>query len=388
MAIHPFASIVAGGDEGGTLHLARLIGIEPGPPIVTAWEDPHGGLAVACAACRETLQLDPGSLGSSIRCPRPGCEVELQVNPFLMRAPAGPTAGIDQPRTTIPPAPARADPSRTGQAVPTLADLIDQAGLRSVQDEPGVYTIQFEGSRVARLPVYIEQPRDGEALAYASLPSPGMFGGEAALRSLLSISFRADYVKAVRFLDGELAFAVEQPMSLLSPARIRGLARGLAAMADVKKGDLADDDGWNRRLLACQLAQAADITVDPAEALAAIRSLADRSGLSVSDVGRASCWIGLTAGGHPLAVAVRVGERVISIVAPLGGANPKGNRRSYLQRLLELNWEADVGRIGLGMDGEAALLYEVPEVDEGLLDRVAEQFGLLLAGIIRLAEGR
>jgi hypothetical protein len=165
---------------------------------------------------------------------------------------------------------------------------------------------------------------------------------------------------------------------------------GLAALGDLRKGDLADAPGWERRLLACRLAQAADIALDPTQATAALRDLAAAAGLPVREVGPGAVVVALEpeGAGTPLQVVARVGEHLVSLVAYLGGAKPKGNKGAYLRRMLELNRAADVARAGLDGDGEVALLYEVPEVAPDLLARVREQFGVLLAGVLALERGR
>ena len=89
----------------------------------------------------------------------------------------------------------------------------------------------------------------------------------------------------------------------------------------------------------------------------------------------------------PLQVVARAGEHLVSLVAFLGGAKPNGNKSAYLRRMLELNRAADVARAGLDDDGDVALLYEVPAIAPDLFDRVREQFGKLLGGVVALERG-
>ena len=253
----------------------------------------------------------------------------------------------------------------------------------------GALALRFAGSRAERLVVHARTLASGLAFFAVALPKPGMFGAEADLRGLLGASFRADYVKALVFPDGELAFVAEQPLALLTPARVHGLVAGLAALADVQKGDLADAPGWDRRLAACRLAQAADITIDPVAASAAIRAVAGAAGLPIEEGGTGALIVDLDplGVGARLRLVVRVNDHLVSIIGFLGDAKPKGNRTAYLRRMLELNRAADVARLALDGDGDVALLYEVPEVLPDLFDRVRDQFGPLLVGLVALEHG-
>ena len=107
------------------------------------------------------------------------------------------------------------------------------------------------------------------------------------------------------------------------------------------------------------------------------------------EIGRGACWISLGLPGiaEPLDVGARPGEHVLSVIAYLRGTKPRGNQGAYMRRLLELSRDADVARIGLDGDGDVSLIYEVPEVHPGLLDRVGTQFSLLIAGLVELERG-
>jgi len=415
VALHPSAPVVACGDAGGGVHLAHLVGIDLGPLVVTASEN-LGTLTVRCPACRQPFRLDPERLGERVTCRRLTCTTELQINPFVIhagsaRVPTGEATHSEPPATSVVTASAptprlvepasdaeylnqppvdRAVPALAARATPTLADLVARSGLRCRDAGGGSLALPFAGTRAEQLVVHARTLGGGVAFFAVSLPQPGLFGGEAALRSLLGVSFRADYVKALVYPDGELALACEQELALLSPDRVHGLVAGLAALGDVRKGDLGDAPGWERRLLACRRAQAADIALDPDQASAALRSLAAAGGLPVREVGPGALVVALEpeGAGTPLQVVARVSERLVSLVAYLGDTKPKGNRSAYLRRMLELNRAADVARLGLDADGDVALLYEVPEVGPDLLDRVREQFGRLLAGVLALEGGR
>ena len=123
--------------------------------------------------------------------------------------------------------------------------------------------------------------------------------------------------------------------------------------------------------------------------MAAIRSLAAAGGLHVEDAQAGAMVVDLDVlgGGSPLRVVTRVSNRLVSNIAFLGDARPKGDKAAYLRRMLELNRAADIARLALDTDGDVALLYEVSEVGPDLFDRVREQFGQLLWGVLALERG-
>jgi WD40 repeat protein len=444
VAAHPSSLLVATGDRAGNLCLAELVDVVCGPLAVTALDE-GTGLEVRCPSCRVPLATRPSALGSAGSCPwctaplRTGLRVGLGSSGWVSRP--GPQPRPDERQTPLTglmqaveailaegePARDRARPPTFdgtpvpepgGAAIPelppptkpwlnapvkespvtrmpqaaivSLSGLLAASGLRYEEEGGGTYNIGFEGSRADALSVRAMALRNELAFLVVQLPKPGLFGGDPVLRRLLEVSFRADYVKALAFEGGELALACEQPLALLTPTRLRGLVRGLATLADVRGRDLGDADGWGRRLLACRLAQGSDLSVDRAGATAALRALAGAGGLAIRerDSGLVVVDLPLAGLGRPLALLIRVSERLVSAVAFLGDVKPKGNKGAYMRRLLELNRAADVARLGLDNDGDVALLYEVPDVDPGLFDRVREQFGSLLAALVALEQGR
>jgi sarcosine oxidase gamma subunit len=91
LALHSWQPLAACGDTAGSVYLIDLVGIEYGPIIVTA-VDFGDGPKVRCRFCLEHLPLDPGWLGQVIKCPRPGCDGRLRVNPFIAGPPQKPRA--------------------------------------------------------------------------------------------------------------------------------------------------------------------------------------------------------------------------------------------------------------------------------------------------------
>jgi len=84
VAFHPSAPMVVCGDKGGGVHLARLVGIQLGPLLVTAAIRGHE-LAVRCPACRETFPVQRDRLGAETTCPRPVCGTRLRINTSLLQ---------------------------------------------------------------------------------------------------------------------------------------------------------------------------------------------------------------------------------------------------------------------------------------------------------------
>ena len=89
VVFHPFAPMLACGDSGGNVHLARLIGIELGPLVVTARDQSRGlfradDLTVRCPACRDSFPVTPAQLGTQLTCPNSACGRALRLNQFTL----------------------------------------------------------------------------------------------------------------------------------------------------------------------------------------------------------------------------------------------------------------------------------------------------------------
>ena len=100
VAFHPSAPMLACGDSGGGVHLARLIGIDLGPLVVTAAVQ-GDELRVRCPACREAFAVERDHLGTETACPQPACGTRLRVNSFVLRPLpplAPPSAPPERPR--------------------------------------------------------------------------------------------------------------------------------------------------------------------------------------------------------------------------------------------------------------------------------------------------
>ncbi len=380
----------------------------PGPqPRPEERQTPLTGLRQAVEAILAGREPAPDGAGPSTfdGSPEPGppaaapSELPPPAEPWLntpLKEPLTPLAVVGRPApavaSALEPTPAAGftpEPTPPAGARPSLAGLLAASGLRYEELDAGRYGMDFLGVRAGSLTVHATAVRNELAFLFVRLPRPGRFGGDAALRALLQVSVRADYAKALSFPGDDLAIACEQPLALLTPVRLAGLARGLAALGDAQSRDLGDADGWGRRLLACRLAQA-EIALDPAAAMAAFRGFVAAAGLPLRDVGPGVVVMELRGlgGAMPLRVVTQVTERVVSLVASLADARPRGNKGSYMRRLLEMNRFADVARAGLDSDGHVTLVYETPEVDAGLLERVRDQFGGLLEGVIGLEQGR
>lgn len=83
LEVHPRIPVVGCGDDGGTVYLIELVGVEYGPIIVTGLAR-DGRLAVRCPACRDEVGLEQTQLGREIACPRRSCAGRMRINPFVL----------------------------------------------------------------------------------------------------------------------------------------------------------------------------------------------------------------------------------------------------------------------------------------------------------------
>jgi WD40 repeat protein len=84
LAVHPWLPRIACGDEVGALHVVDLVGVEYGPIVVTATER-AGQLTARCPACGYEERWDQGELGCVVSCRTAGCNLDLRINPFVLR---------------------------------------------------------------------------------------------------------------------------------------------------------------------------------------------------------------------------------------------------------------------------------------------------------------
>lgn len=83
LAVHPSQPVVACGDMSGAVYVVELVGAAYGPLYVTA-VDRGEGPTVRCPACQTQSPLSPEYLGAQAHCPKPDCDVEWRVNPFVI----------------------------------------------------------------------------------------------------------------------------------------------------------------------------------------------------------------------------------------------------------------------------------------------------------------
>ena len=82
LAFHPAKPIAIFTDAARGVYPVDLVGIDYGPPVVTA-VDLGSGPTVRCPACFETFSLQETWLGKEMDCPGEGCSGRLKINPFL-----------------------------------------------------------------------------------------------------------------------------------------------------------------------------------------------------------------------------------------------------------------------------------------------------------------
>jgi hypothetical protein len=235
----------------------------------------------------------------------------------------------------------------------SLVECLDDAGLHYTPQGGGVLRLPFAGERAATVYVDAKESADGLALFKVDLPEfTGFWGKAKFLQNLLKLSYSADYAKGIALSENDFALAIEVPATAQTPSVCAGLLRSLAALGDVTVGDLGDTNAWNRRLEECKNVL---ITVFAEQARTEMHALLERAGLS---------WLPglyvLDVGGDTRQLALNVTSRVISLQVPLEGTNPGGDR-ARLTRLLQLNLEANVAKVGMQPNGDLILLYEVPQ---------------------------
>jgi WD40 repeat protein len=82
LAFHPWRPIVAFGDQAGWLHRVELMGLDPGPVIVTAHEA-DGALFLQCPACRTIGPVAESALDHVQPCP--ACGISLRLAASVLR---------------------------------------------------------------------------------------------------------------------------------------------------------------------------------------------------------------------------------------------------------------------------------------------------------------
>jgi len=90
LTFHPWRPVVALGDQAGWLHRVELMGLEPGPVIVTAHEA-DGALFLRCPACRAVSPVARTTLGHRLPCP--ACDISLRLAASVLRTLPEPGAG-------------------------------------------------------------------------------------------------------------------------------------------------------------------------------------------------------------------------------------------------------------------------------------------------------
>jgi hypothetical protein len=232
------------------------------------------------------------------------------------------------------------------------------------------------------------KPKKAKDLVYFAvpMPEPGMFGREVAYSQVLRASYTTNFIKAMTVKSG-LAFAAELPKAVVTPPVAEGVIRGLVYLADVKKKDLNDEESCNARMVKCVLAQSSLVTLDVAKTKQDVETMFAGAGLDWSKPQDDSYVFKLDFASTDLDVLIRTGEHAISVILPMGGVKPIGDKKKYLSHLLDLNRVANVAKVGIDSDGDVALLYELPELLPDTIEKVREQFVTLLAGVLAMHAG-
>jgi hypothetical protein len=277
-------------------------------------------------------------------------------------------------------------PSKKKKQQMTLQETLSATELKFLELGGGSMAFPFGGERVDQVTVEVRELGDELVYFAVPLPEPGMFGREAAHHHALRASYTTNFIKAMTVKSG-LAFAAELPKTVVTPAVAEGVIRGLVYLADVKKKDLTDEEGCNSRMVKCVLAQSSLVTLDVAKTKREVQALFEGAGLQWSQPQDDSFVFKLDFASTDLDVLIRTGEHCVTIVLPLGGVKPVGDKKKYLSHLLDLNRVANVAKLGIDSDGDVALLYELPELLPDTIDNVREQFVTLLAGVLAMHAG-
>jgi hypothetical protein len=258
----------------------------------------------------------------------------------------------------------------------TLASLLAASRL-PYKKMLGVTFIPFSGERERRGTIEVRESTGAVLGLYVDLHKVRR-GKDRVYRSLLEVSFQANYIKAFRNVAKGLGLAAEVPLATLDPESLIGLCSGLAAMADIDKDDLLSEDGLKPRLSPCTRAEAEGIALDGEEQMERLKALLGRSGLPCRERGPGVLTTTLRLASRESDCTIRALPSCLSFGVFLGRIGAYGEER--LGWLLTLNWMARVAKCGLDSNGDATLLYEVPALYDGLIDHLLSQFNLLLTG--------
>ncbi len=117
LAFHPWLPVVALGDETGWLHRVQLMGLDPGPAIVTAHKT-EGALFLQCPACRTTSPVAESTLGYDLPCAT--CGISLRLATSVLRPLPESGAGRGHKRTV----PLAGDPGGDDERAQRLMSIL------------------------------------------------------------------------------------------------------------------------------------------------------------------------------------------------------------------------------------------------------------------------
>ncbi|MEX2210524.1 MAG: toll/interleukin-1 receptor domain-containing protein [Gaiellaceae bacterium] len=263
----------------------------------------------------------------------------------------------------------------------SVRECLDGAGLK-YHDAGEAVVVPFGGQRTDQVLVFARELTDGTAFFSVEFdPYKGKKKNKVKLyQLLLGLSFAVDYVKGIALSEGRFAIAAEIPPGALTPESCDGIVRGLVALGDVGgQDDLISEESWQLRIQLCRFQQEATIKIDEDRARAEMVALLEAAGARVGSLGYHELDLGIGEGARP--VSLHVSSRVISVIQPRPGKKP-GDDVNKLTQLLELNRAVNVAKVGLDSSGDVGLLYELPAPVPDVVDRLKEQFSILIFGLI------
>ena len=258
----------------------------------------------------------------------------------------------------------------------SLKEILGETGLHFSELEDGAIGVLFTGARRTEGVVVRCRVLSGGLAAFGvSLPPfPGR-KRKTTLKILLRATDAVAFTKAVLLGPDEAAYLSTLPMESLTPAVAGGVIRGLGALGDLGQGDLASRSRCWRAVMTCADAHAQYIGADAASAMlgqVSILPALEEEGIDFDIAPDGSSYVARLSG-PDVQVLIRPTNLGVLTLAELEEA-PKGDEAAYMMRLLSLNTDSIVAKVGLSEGGGVSLRYEVPRLTPELVRQMRDQF--------------
>jgi len=173
LSLHPCAPFIACTDFSGNLNRMELVGIEYGPILVTAVQEPDGP-TLCCPKCWTKYPCEKNWLGQVINCPTHTCDLSLQVSTSSLEISQRRSDGASEGRDMTPGTESAGGDSDDATDKPgDLQGLIDHAMQLDNQDPVAAKAFLEESIRSLTPPTTPEEERVHKVLkAMLSLSEP------------------------------------------------------------------------------------------------------------------------------------------------------------------------------------------------------------------------